>query len=73
MILNEQEARTKVCPLMSKQWGNSYGSVESLCLASLCMKWRWAPNAGPEDMAWRKAVPEAHSPDPIEPKGYCGA
>ena len=48
MMLTEEEAKTRLCPIMSKtnHWNHSDGSPDSTfdwenCKASGCMAWRW--------------------------------
>ena len=38
MILTEEEAKTKWCPMTI-----AHGGTMSECVASQCMAWRWAP------------------------------
>lgn len=61
MILTEDEAKTKVCPILKPEPAGLHSGVggngfafRPRCLGSDCMAWRWQ-----------------HS-DPNLPKGFCG-
>lgn len=76
MILNEDEAKTKVCPVMSGPAAVAeVGSwiEKTNCLASGCMAWRWLDRKSPKELEARKSWPLIPNTNEEPPVGYCGA
>lgn len=72
MILTEKEAKTKLCPFMSRQFSGPYmnaAGYEITCRSSSCMKWNWMPGKSPEELEERRVW----NSNPTDPVGYCGA
>lgn len=58
MIVTEEEARTKICPMMTERV-SAKGYAEPVlarqrCLASQCMKWNWGTYRSPQELQERK-------------------